>query len=221
MGLRKKCQVEDELSERNSILHKNLKIRQLDKTMDITSEILQACVRDDRRAIRSLYEHCFKKLMPVCFRYHNNEEDARSSLNIGFMKILKGLETVEEGVNFAAWSKRIMVNTLIDEYRKRKNYNGHIAAKETERELDILGGYTDNDAESELGYAGLMQLVNELPEISGKVFNLYVIDGFNHKEIGDLLGISEGTSKWHLSTARKQLRDKIERIENRNQRMVI
>ena len=66
-----------------------------------------------------------------------------------------------------------------------------------------------------------MNLVKELPEVSGRVFNLYVIDGYNHKEIGDLLGISEGTSKWNLSTARKLLRDKLEKIENQHQRMVI
>lgn len=190
--------------------------------MDITSDILEACKRDDRKSIQFLYEFCFKKLMPVCFRYHNNEEDARSSLNIGFMKILKGLETLDnEKVNFNAWSKRVMVNTLIDEYRKKKNYTNHISAKETERELDSVSSATVNEAESDMGYENLMKLVRQLPEISGRVFNLYVIDGYNHKEIGDMLGISEGTSKWHLSTARKVLREKLEKMENQIQRMVV
>lgn len=190
--------------------------------MDITSDILEACKSDDRKSIQILYEYCFKKLMPVCFRYHNNEEDAHSSLNIGFMKVLKGLETIDNKVvNFNAWSKRIMVNTLIDEYRKKQNYTKHVSTKETERELEHVSSSTVNEAESDLGYENLMKLVKQLPEISRKVFNLYVIDGFNHKEIGDLLEISEGTSKWHLSTARKVLRDKIELMENKTQRMVI
>ena len=193
----------------------------MERSSDITAEILRACVDDDRKAIKYLYEHCFKKLMPVCYRYHNNEEDARSSLNIGFMKILKGLETIDEQVNFAAWSKRIMINTLIDEYRKKKNYQNHVSAKETERELDVEAGPSANEAESDLGYQNLLTLISELPEISGRVFNMYVIDGYNHKEIGVLLGMSEGTSKWHLSTARKLLREKLEKIENQNQRMVI
>lgn len=193
----------------------------MERSTDITAEILRACVDDDRKAIKYLYEHCFKKLMPVCYRYHNNEEDARSSLNIGFMKILKGLETIDEQVNFAAWSKRIMINTLIDEYRKKKNYQNHVASKETERELDVEASPSANEAESDLGYQNLLTLISQLPEISGRVFNLYVIDGYNHKEIGDLLGMSEGTSKWHLSTARKLLREKLEKIENQNQRMVI
>lgn len=189
--------------------------------MDITPDIIKACKRDDRKAIQKLYEYCFKKLMPVCYRYHKNDEDARSSLNLGFMKILRGFETVEETVNFDAWSKRIMVNTLIDEYRKTKNYTGHINSKENEWELDNQAEPTQNEAESGLGYENLMKLVNELPTINGKVFNLYVIDGYNHREIGELLGISEGTSKWHLSTARKLLRDKLELIENENKRLVI
>lgn len=193
----------------------------MERSTDITAELLKACVEDDRKAIKYLYEHCFRKLMPVCYRYHNNEEDARSSLNIGFMKILKGLESIDEKVNFAAWSKRIMINTLIDEYRKKKNYQNHVSSKETERELDVEAGPSDNEAESDLGYQNLLTLIAQLPEISGRVFNLYVIDGYNHKEIGELLGMSEGTSKWHLSTARKLLREKLEKIENQHQRMVI
>lgn len=193
----------------------------MERSTDITAELLKACMEDDRRAIKYLYEHCFKKLMPVCYRYHNNEEDARSSLNIGFMKILKGLESIDGQVNFAAWSKRIMINTLIDEYRKKRNYQSHVTSKETERELDVEANPTDNEAESDLGYQNLLGLISQLPEISGRVFNLYVIDGFNHKEIGEMLGMSEGTSKWHLSTARKLLREKLEKLENQNQRMVI
>lgn len=159
--------------------------------------------------------------MPVCYRYHNNEEDARSSLNIGFMKILKGLGSVDEDVNFPAWSKRIIVNTLIDEYRKKRNYSSRVISKETERELDIETVSGSNEAESNFGFESLLKLIKELPEVSQKVFNLYVIEGYNHKEIGDLLVISEGTSKWHLSTARKMLREKLEKIEMDQQRLVI
>lgn len=202
-------------------MHNTGKIRTLQKTINISTELLQACVQDDRKAIHTLYEFCFRSFMPVCYRYHNNEEDARSSLNLAFMKILKGLEKVNEEVNFPAWSKRIVVNTLIDEYRKKRNYLSHVNARETERELEVVAIPQDNEAESNFGYENLLKLVAQLPEMSGKVFNLYVIDGFNHKEIGELLGISEGTSKWHLSTARKTLREKLEKIELQQQRMVI
>ena len=190
--------------------------------MQITPEILKACLRDDRKAIKQLYEYCFKLLMPICFRYHSHEEDARASLNIGFIKILGGLESlVKEEMNFSAWSKRVMTNTLIDEYRKNKKHLSHISTKETERELDFFSECTSNEAESAMGYENIMKLVSELPDTTGKVFNLYVVDGYSHKEIGDLLHMSEGTSKWHLSTARKILREKLELIEQSTKKMVV
>lgn len=189
--------------------------------MDITPEILTACVRDDRKAINLLYEYAFHILMPICFRYNNNEEDARASFNTGFVKILKGLERVEQEINFDAWAKRIMVNSLIDEYRKNKKYNARISRSDSESELDYFSEGHSNDAVSNLGYENIMMLVKELPVTTAHVFNLYVIEGYSHKEIGDMLDMSEGTSKWHLSTARKMLREKLEALENRNQRMVI
>ncbi|NRA12976.1 MAG: RNA polymerase sigma factor [Crocinitomicaceae bacterium] len=189
--------------------------------MDVTPEIIKSCNRDDRKTINLMYEYCFTMLMPVCFRYNKNEEDARAAYNSGFLKILKGLKKVDEGINFNAWAKRIMVNSLIDEYRKNKKYNTQITKSDNERELDFHSKGHDNEAESNLGCENIMMLVKELPGTTAKVFNLYVIEGYSHKEIGKLLEMSEGTSKWHLSTARKSLREKLERLENQNQRMVI
>lgn len=189
--------------------------------MDITPEILKSCVRDDRKAINLLYEYGFRMLMPICFRYNNNEEDARASFNAGFIKILKGLEKIDGNVNFDAWAKRIMVNALIDEYRKNKKYNTQITRSDSEAELDYYSTGHSNEAVSNLGYENIMLLVKELPVTTALVFNLYVIEGYNHKEIGEELSMSEGTSKWHLSTARKMLREKLDRLENQNQRMVI
>lgn len=189
--------------------------------MNITPELLKLCVRDDRKAINHLYEYGFKLLMPICFRYNKNEEDARAAYNTGFIKILNGLQKVDGEMNFDAWAKRIMVNSLIDEYRKNKKYNTQITRSDDERELDYYSTGHSNEAESNLGCENIMVLVKELPETTAHVFNLYVIEGFNHKEIATLLEMSEGTSKWHLSTARKLLREKLELLENTNQRMVI
>lgn len=189
--------------------------------MDITPEIIRACKSDDRKAINTLYEYCFRFLMPVCFRYNSNEEDARASLNQGFMKILKGLDKVEDDINFAGWSKRIMVNSLIDEYRKQKRYDEKISRSDSERELDYHSTGVSNDAESNMGYRNIMMLLNEIPETTSLVFKMYVIEGYAHKEIAEQLEMSEGTSKWHLSTARKMLRELLDNLENGNQRMVI
>jgi len=189
--------------------------------MEITPEIIESCINDNRKAINQLYEFGFRFLMPVCFRYNKNEEDARAAYNAGFVKILKGLPKLDKNSNFKAWSKRIMVNSLIDEYRKNKKYNEKIHRSDSEVELDYYSTGTKNEAESNLGLEKIMELVDELPETTNRVFNLYVIDGYSHKEIGEKLEMSDGTSKWHLSTARKMLREKLERLENQNQKMVI
>jgi RNA polymerase sigma factor (sigma-70 family) len=194
-------------------LHANNFIRILKTPKNITPELLQKCKQDDRKAIQVLYEACFGVLMPVCLRYHNNEEDARSSFHLSFMKILKSLKEVPESLNFIPWAKRITVNTLIDEYRKQKNYSSKVTGKETDRELEIQGNHYENDGEQEIGYELILKLVSELPDLTSKVFNLYVVEGYSHKEISEMLNMSEGTSKWHLSTGRKILREKLEAIE--------
>ncbi len=196
-----------------------MKVRALKKSMDITTEILKSCMRDDRKAINHLYEYGFNLLMPICFRYNKNEEDARSSYNVGFLKILNGLPNLDEKANFNAWARRIMVNSLIDEYRKNKRYTDKIMKSDDETTLDYYSTGSSNEAESNMGVDDIMQLVKELPSTTAIVFNLYVIEGYAHKEIAEQLDMSEGTSKWHLSTARKLLREKLE--SQQNQRMVI
>lgn len=187
------------------------------KTPDnITPELLQKCTQDDRKAVQVLYETCFGVLMPVCLRYHNNEEDARSSFHLAFMKILQNLKKMPDNLAFFPWAKRITLNTLIDEYRKKRSYSEKVTGKETDRELEIHGSHYDNDGEHEIGYEMILKLISQLPELTCKVFNLFVIEGYSHKEISEMLDMSEGTSKWHLSTGRKTIREKIEKLEKMN-----
>lgn len=184
----------------------------------IDHSIIEACRKNDRRAQEKMYEWCYVKLMPTCMRYHRNEEDARSILNLSFVKICKNLDKLKEGTPFEAWVRRITMNTIIDEFRKNKNYLQLVDAKETDRELEIHVTSVENGVWSKLEMDVLMGLLKRLPDVSRKVFNLYVIDGYTHKEIGNMLEISDGTSKWHLSNARKLLKEmvaKIGRSENR------
>lgn len=184
--------------------------------MQVTKQILLGSAENDRRSQKVLYEYCYRQFIRLCMRYYSNHEDARHALNNGFLKIVNGLQNVDlDELNFAAWAKRIIVNTLIDEYRKNKNHNQAIIAKETESELANSAERVENLGSLELNYQEILDLLKTIPPISAHVFTLYVIDGYNHKEIGDLLEISEGTSKWHLSTARKLLRDRLELMENR------
>lgn len=200
-------------------LQENCQIRTIRRLMHISTEILQACADNDRRAQKQLYEHCYKTLIQVCMRYHTNHEDARFAFNNGFLKILNGLQDVDLAtIHFGGWSKRIMVNTLIDEYRRNRNHQTSIFARETESELEFHAENVLNDAESNIQVADIMALLKTIPPISAHVFVLYVIDGYNHKEIGDLLDITDGTSKWHLSTARKLLRERLEKLEEQKEK---
>lgn len=190
--------------------------------MQVTKQILEGSVENDRRSQKQLYEYCYRQFIRLCLRYHANHEDARHALNNGFLKIVNGLQNVDlDELNFPAWAKRIIVNTLIDEYRKNKNHNQAIVTKETERELASAAEKVENEGAMELSYQEVLDLLKTIPPISAHVFTLYVIDGYNHKEIGDLLEITEGTSKWHLSTARKLLRERLELMENRHEKRFV
>ncbi|MGV3632199.1 MAG: RNA polymerase sigma factor [Bacteroidota bacterium] len=182
--------------------------------MHIDLDLLQNCVNNDRRAQKKLYELCYRIFMPLCMRYNKNEEDARFAFNNSYMKILAGLENVNlKEIIFFPWAKRIVTNVLIDEYRKQKLHQAHFINKETDRELELHSANSDNEAESNFGYAALLKMISEIPEMHALVFKLYVMEDMSHKEIAEHLHISEGTSKWHLSIARKMLREKLEKID--------
>jgi len=141
-------------------------------------------------------------------RYARDKDSASEALNMGYLKILNNLQTYKPEIPFKAWIRRIMVNTLIDEYRKNK--------REKEKVLYVADYYDSsdfsevNEALGRMDYKHLLEQINILPEATKKVFNLYAIDGFSHKEIGVLLEISEGTSKWHVNAARQKLKEYIE-----------
>jgi RNA polymerase sigma factor (sigma-70 family) len=175
---------------------------------------LKNCINNDRRAQKKLYELCYRIFMPLCMRYNKNEEDARFAFNNSYMKILIGMENVNlNEIIFFPWAKRIVTNVLIDEYRKQKLHQAHFLNKETDRELELHSANSDNEAESNFGYAALLKMISEIPEMHALVFKLYVMEDMSHREIAEQLQISEGTSKWHLSIARKMLREKLEKID--------
>ena len=145
--------------------------------------------------------------MSVCLRYAKSEDDAVEVLNDGFLKVFKNLKKFDQTRSFKAWLRTILINTALDHYRKEKKHMHQEDISEV-RNLDS-GKRTDAD----LSYEELLQLVQRLSPAYRTVFNLYVIDGYKHHEIADMLGISEGTSKSNLTKARANLRDMIERTE--------
>jgi RNA polymerase sigma factor (sigma-70 family) len=175
--------------------------------MNIQPELIALCIKQDRKAEYELYRLAYSYLMSICMRYSRDKDTASEILNMGYLKILRNLGSYKPEIPFKAWIRRIMVNTLIDEYRKNKREKEKVTY--VEEYYDNVDFSDVNDALSRISCKQIFQHVNTLPEATKKVFNLFVIDGYSHREIADLLGISEGTSKWHLNAARQKLKELI------------
>jgi len=160
-------------------------------------------MESDRRMQEELYRRFSPRMYAVCLRYAGNAEEAEDILQEGFIKVFKKLDSFRNEGSFEGWIRRIFVNTAIEHFR-RKKYLLPVTEKE---ENTIEGKYTS--VLDELGAKDIMALVQELSPGYRTVFNMYVVEGYTHKEIADQLGISEGTSKSQLSRAKVILQDMV------------
>ena len=175
--------------------------------MNISAQLLADCQKGDRRAQFQLYQSCFSTLMSVGMRYKKDESESAAVVNEAFLKILKNLDKYKTNVPFQAWIRRIMINTVIDEFRKNRKVRELIEHTDFEDFHNHDDLVTVNLADQNFEAEELEEMIKRLPPVSQKVFNLFAIDGYSHKEIGEMLGISDGTSKWHLSFSRKKLKE--------------
>ncbi len=174
------------------------------------AEIVQGCIEGKRVAQNKLYEHYHARMVGVCMRYAGSKDEAREIMNTGFLKVFQTIERFQHGDgNIDAWIYRIMINTAIDYYRKELK---HRYQDDVDNHYNIKD--ENADAVSEMSAAELIKLVQELSPAYRAVFNLYVIDGFSHKEIAEQLNISEGTSKSNLAKARGNLQEMIRKRES-------
>ena len=172
-------------------------------------EIVKGCIEGKRIAQNKLYEHYHGRMMGVCLRYAGSKDEAREIMNMGFLKVFQTINRFQDGTgNIDAWIYRVMVNTSIDYYRKELK---HRYQDDVDNHYHIKDDSAD--AVSEMSAEELIKLVQELSPAYRAVFNLYVIDGFSHKEIAETLGISEGASKSQLSRARAILQQEILKLE--------
>lgn len=175
------------------------------------SDLIEGCLRGDRKMQQELYERFAPKMYGVCLRYAGNTEEAEDILQEGFIKIFNKIGSYRGDGSFEGWIRRIFVNTAIEHFRK-KSYLQPITEVE---ENTIEGKYLsvlDNLAEKDI-----IQLVQQLSPGYRTVFNMYVVEGYTHKQIAELLGISEGTSKSQLSRAKLILQDLVKTyIDKRN-----
>lgn len=171
-------------------------------------ELIQGCVSEDRVSQRQLFETYGRKFMAICKRYMRDDMQAEDVLMESFLKIYNSIKNFKAEGSFEGWMRRIVVNTAIDHVNK-KNRSLLKYCEEVKDETSILPEAIDNLSANEL-----MLMVCELPVGCRTVFNMFVMDGFTHKQISEHLNIPEGTSKWHMSKARTLLQDKLKRYES-------
>jgi RNA polymerase sigma factor (sigma-70 family) len=165
------------------------------------SDLIRGCIEGNRRMQEELYRRLSPRMYAVCLRYASNAEEAEDILQEGFIKVYKKLDSFRAEGSFEGWVRRIFVNTAIEHFR-RKRYLQPVTEKEENtiegKSLSALDGLAEKD---------ILALVKQLSPGYRTVFNMYVVEGYTHKEIGDMLGISEGTSKSQLSRAKVILQD--------------
>jgi len=176
------------------------------------SDLLNGCWQGDRKMQLELYNRFAPKMFGVCLRYASNAEEAEDILQEGFIKIFNKIRSYRSEGSFEGWIRRIFVNTAIEHLRKKTYLQPITEIEENTVEAKYLS-VLDNLAEKDI-----IQLIQQLSPGYRTVFNMYVVEGYTHKQIGEILGISEGTSKSQLSRAKLILQELIKKfIEKRKQ----
>jgi len=180
---------------------------------EIPEKIVIGCKKRDRRAMEELYRLMAPRMYGVCLHYAGNDDDAGDILHDGFIRVYEKIYQFEGKGSFEGWIRRIMINTAIGMLRRKVFQQGldekPVAFEKEVWKEDILDNIAADD---------LLLVIRELSPAYRAVFNLYAIEGYSHKEIGEMLGISESTSKSNLSRARQILQNKIQNLYHRVKR---
>ncbi len=174
--------------------------------MDL-EKIIKGCREEDRASQRRLFDYFSPKMMAICLRYTNgNVHDAEDIFQEAFIRVFDKIGLYNFKGSFEGWLRRVFINVAIKKYHQHKKesvvYNGYSHAEENPVPPEIF---------EQLSEMELIELINNLPDGYRLVFNMYVIDGYSHREIGEKLNIAESTSRSQLTKAKKILKDSLER----------
>jgi RNA polymerase sigma-70 factor (ECF subfamily) len=172
--------------------------------MDPEQELIDKCLANDPFAQELLYRRYASKMYGICLRYVRQKEDAGDILQDGFVRVFMNLKHYRGDGSFEGWIRRIIVNTAINHYKANVKFSRDLSIDDVRP-----GNHIDNDALSRISTEELLKVIRELPDGFRMVFNLFVIEGYDHKEIGQMLGISESTSKSQLHRAKAALQKKL------------
>lgn len=163
-------------------------------------------MRNDRRMQEAFYRRYSPEMLRMCLRYTRDEDTAIEIVNNGFLRVFKKLHTYAFKGSLEGWVRRLVYHSMADYFRNNARYLHFMVLDERDEVVPERG--------HEIFYeADILKAVGMLPPVSQQVFRLYAIEGYSHAEIAENLNMSEGTSKWHLSTARQKLREMLEALE--------
>jgi RNA polymerase sigma factor (sigma-70 family) len=162
--------------------------------------LLEGCLKQDRLAQKYLYQRYAGYMLGICMRYASSRDEALEMLNMAFYKIFKSISQYNGQGTLKAWMSKVVMHASIDWVRSNLNYRKYHIDFENSKDVPI-----DNEALEAMAVEELYHTIQQLPDSSRMVFSLFVIERYSHKEIGSMLNISAGTSKWHLSEAKKKL----------------
>jgi len=172
-------------------------------------KLINQCAKNDRKAQEEIYQIFAGKLFSVCLKYSKNKQEAQDNFQDGFITIFEKIGQFKFNGSFEGWMKRVMINTVLLKYRNKTVLN--IVTEEIPDEVIV-----DID-DDEISLDFLLSLIQSLPDRYRMVFNLYVLDGYSHREISKMVQIAEGTSKSNLARARAILKQKIDLHQKRQQ----
>ena len=172
--------------------------------------LIRKAISGDRIAQNRLYEMLAPRMFPVCLRYSTDHDEAQEILQESFIKMFTHLKQYRNDGAFEGWVRRIVVNTALQKIREKARMYPVVSDKDEVIEHQL----SDNETYANIGYKVLLELVQKLPPTYRMVFNLYVFEGMKHKEIAELLHISEGTSKSNLYDARMILQREIKKLDS-------
>jgi RNA polymerase sigma-70 factor, ECF subfamily len=171
--------------------------------------ILKGCRENDLHCQECLYKHCYPEMIKVCHRYAGDMDGAGTIFNNAMLRVFKNIRNYKEEGKLMGWIKTIVVNCSIDFIKQQSRFK--------EQSTSNIGKYEVNipaEVFSHVSSKEIQKMIRELPRATAVVLNLYIYEGFTHKQVAGSLGISEGTSKWHINEGRKLLKTKLENFIN-------
>jgi RNA polymerase sigma-70 factor, ECF subfamily len=171
--------------------------------------IIKGCRENNMQSQEQLYKYCYPEMIKICCRYAGDLDKAGIVFNNAMLRVFKGIHNYHHEGKFMSWVKVIVVNCALDLIKKENKFKKEQLMATYEEQVSI-----PEDILSKVSVKEIQKIINQLPRATATVFNLFIYEGFTHPQIAVALGISEGTSKWHVNEGRKTLKSKIEALFN-------